>query len=75
MLRTEQIRSGARESFGVLFRTDGSKVGASDPVTEAAITGAALVRHLEDFRFATLRALRQLHRALGAERVLSADRG
>ena len=40
-----------------------------DPVSEAAITGAALVRHLDDVRFASLRALRQLLRALGAERI------
>ncbi|MCK6392520.1 hypothetical protein [Zoogloea sp.] len=40
-----------------------------DPVSEAAITGAALVRHLDDVRFATLRALRQLLRALDAERI------
>lgn len=40
-----------------------------DPVSEAAITGAALVRHLNDARFASLRALRQLLRALDAERI------
>ncbi len=40
-----------------------------DPVSEAAITGAALVRHLDDVRFASLRALRQLLRALDAERI------
>lgn len=40
-----------------------------DPISEAAITGAALVRHLQDVRFATLRALRQLLRALDAERI------
>ncbi|RTL29876.1 MAG: hypothetical protein EKK49_14000 [Rhodocyclaceae bacterium] len=40
-----------------------------DLVTEAAITGAALVRHLNDARFASLRALRQLLRALDAERI------
>lgn len=43
--------------------------GPTDPVTEAAITAAALVCHLDDARFASLRGLRQLHRALGAERV------
>lgn len=68
MLRTEQIRWSMPESLCPV-PDDGRRWGASDPVTEAAITGAALVRHLEDFRFATLRALRQLHRALGAERV------
>lgn len=52
--------------FGAL---SGAGRGLSDPVTEAAITGAALVRHLDDARFASLRALRQLLRALGAERV------
>ena len=47
-------------------------VGASmrDLVSDAAITGAALVRHLEDVRFACLRALRQLLRALDAERIV-----
>ena len=40
-----------------------------DPVSEAAIAGAALVRHLDDVRFACLRALRQLLRALDAERI------
>lgn len=39
-------------------------------VSDAAITGAALVRHLEDVRFACLRALRQLLRALDAERIV-----
>lgn len=39
-------------------------------VSEAAIAGAALVRHLEDVRFACLRALRQLLRALDAERIV-----
>ena len=76
MLRTEQIRWSMPDSL-CSVPDDGGKWGASDPVTEAAITGAALVRHLEDFRFASLRALRQLHRALGAERVaiglISAD--
>ncbi|KAB2969075.1 hypothetical protein [Zoogloea sp.] len=33
------------------------------------MTGAALVRHLDDLRFAALRALRQLLRALDAERI------
>lgn len=41
-----------------------------DPVSEAAITGAALIRHLDDVRFASLRALRQLLRALDAERIV-----
>ena len=68
MLRTEQIRWSMPDSL-CSVPDEGGKWGASDPVTEAAITGAALVRHLEDFRFASLRALRQLHRALGAERV------
>lgn len=40
-----------------------------DPVSEAALTGAALVRHLDDLRFASLRALRLLLRALDAERI------
>lgn len=40
-----------------------------DLVSDAAITGAALVRHLDDLRFACLRALRQLLRVLDAERV------
>ena len=38
-----------------------------DLVSDAAITGAALVRHLDDARFACLRALRQLLRALDAD--------
>lgn len=42
---------------------------AKDPVSEAAMTGAALVQHLDDLRFAALRALRQLLRALDAERI------
>ena len=41
-----------------------------DLVSDAAITGAALVRHLDDVRFACLRALRQLLRALDAERIV-----
>ncbi|WP_141353762.1 hypothetical protein [Zoogloea ramigera] len=41
-----------------------------DLVSDAAITGAALVRHLDDARFACLRALRQLLRALDAERIV-----
>jgi len=40
-----------------------------DPVSEAAIAGAALFRHLDDVRFACLRTLRQLLRALDAERI------
>jgi hypothetical protein len=52
---------------------------ADDPVTEAALTGAAYVRYLSDARFASLRALRQLLRALDAERAvigwLGADAG
>lgn len=68
MLRSEQIRWSMPDSL-CSVPDEGGKWGASDPVTEAAITGAALVRHLEDFRFASLRALRQLHRALGADRV------
>ncbi len=39
-------------------------------VSDAALTGAALVRHLDDVRFACLRALRQLLRALDAERIV-----
>jgi hypothetical protein len=45
------------------------RLPVGDPVSEAAITGAALVRHLDDARFASLRALRQLLRALDAERI------
>lgn len=41
-----------------------------DLVSDAAITGTALVRHLDDARFACLRALRQLLRALDAERIV-----
>lgn len=41
----------------------------SHPVCDAAITGAALVKHMDDVRFASLRALRQMLRALQAERV------
>ena len=41
-----------------------------DLVSDAAITGAVLVRHLDDARFACLRALRQLLRALDAERIV-----
>lgn len=68
MLHGEQIRWSMPDTLCSLSE-GGGRPGANDPVTEAAITGAALVRHLEDFRFASLRALRQLHRALGAERV------
>ena len=39
-------------------------------VSDAALAGAALVRHLDDVRFACLRALRQLLRALDAERIV-----
>lgn len=46
-----------------------SGTGRTDPVSQAAMTGAALVRHLDDLRFAALRALRQLLRALDAERI------
>lgn len=50
---------------------DGSSLQSvgTDPVSQAAMTGAALVRHLDDLRFAALRALRQLLRALDAERI------
>jgi len=41
----------------------------ANPVSEAALTGASLIRHLDDVRFASLRALRQLLRALDAERI------
>ena len=52
------------------FRQTTDKQGyVSDPVADAALTGAAFVRHLGDARFATLRALRQLLGALDAERV------
>lgn len=47
-----------------------AEAGMRDLVSDAAITGAALVRHLEDVRFACLRALRQLLRALDAERIV-----
>ena len=46
------------------------EAGMRDLVSDAAITGTALVRHLEDVRFACLRALRQLLRALDAERIV-----
>lgn len=68
MLQSEQIRWTTPDKLWAVSENEG-RPGATDPVTEAAITGAALVRHLDDFRFASLRALRQLHRALGAERV------
>lgn len=48
---------------------EGGRRAMGDQVSEAAQTGAALVRHLEDVKFASLRALRQLLRALDAERV------
>ncbi len=61
-----------QESLSRVGRQFGQPLGdecVGDPVSEAAITGAALVRHLEDVRFATLRALRQWLRALDAERI------
>jgi hypothetical protein len=61
-----------QESLSRVGRQFGQPLGddyVGDPVSEAAITGAALVRHLDDVRFATLRALRQLLRALDAERI------
>ncbi len=61
-----------QESLSRMGRQFGQPLGddyVGDPVSEAAITGAALVRHLDDVRFATLRALRQLLRALDAERI------
>jgi len=56
---------------GLRLFDDGSSLQSvgTDPVSQAAITGAALVRHLDDLRFAALRALRQLLRALDAERI------
>lgn len=68
MLSTAQMQWSMPDSLRPVPAGD-ERWAASDPVTEAAITGAALVRHLDDFRFASLRALRQIHRALGAERV------
>ncbi len=61
-----------QESLSRVGRQFGQPLGdgyVADPVSEAAITGAALVRHLDDVRFATLRALRQLLHALDAERI------
>lgn len=41
-----------------------------DPLTDAAVMGAAFVCHLGDVRFASLRALRHLAQALEAERTV-----
>lgn len=65
-----EIRREAGALDGTQWHAAGAPSGyMTDPVSDAALTGAAFVRHLGDARFASLRALRQLLRALDAERV------
>lgn len=65
-----EIRREAGALSGQQWHATGTPSGyMTDPVSDAALTGAAFVRHLGDARFASLRALRQLLRALDAERV------
>lgn len=58
---------GAGRGFTMRFRPE---TAMRELVSDAALAGAALIRHLDDVRFACLRALRQLLRALDAERIV-----
>lgn len=68
-LREEQATDGrdAGRGFTMRFRPE---TAMRELVSDAALAGAALIRHLDDVRFACLRALRQLLRALDAERIV-----
>ena len=61
-----EIRREAGALDGTQWHAAGAPSGyMTDPVSDAALTGAAFVRHLGDARFASLRALRDALNAAG----------